>query len=282
MPALISLGGQALYGIDSDGVEWKVLLLEGWDSAPVRLDMEDRPSEHGAFLPVAYYGARRPAIEGSVKAPSEETRRLALSKLAALTSPLGPATLRVDEAPFSRQAQVWRADEMTVVDRAAGYARFRLPLVAPDPRRYDTTETNTSTPLPDTTASGFAFPVAFPFGFGAAGAGGDVTVTNVGDISAWPQLTITAGATDLINPVVRNNSTGDELRFGITLAAGDSLVVNTQDRTVLLNGTANRRTALLSGSRWPGVDPGSNTFQFRASSYDAAAALAIRFRSAWS
>jgi hypothetical protein len=150
--------------------------------------------------------------------------------------------------------------------------------VAPDPRRYSATEQTPTVGLPSATETGFGAPFGAPIGFGGAGAGGDVTVTNDGDLAARPVLTISG---PVLNPVVRNNTTGEELRFGIDVAAGDFLTVDTAARTVLLNGTANRRNALLQGSRWPRVAPGSNTFQFRAASSDPAAMLGVRFRSAW-
>jgi hypothetical protein len=277
-PISVALGGVPLYGKDANGVSWDVQRLDGWDSPDVRLDLQARPNEHGSFDQESWYAERKPTIEGTIVAPSFAAQRQAEQALASLTSALAPVLLQVDEPPYSRQVAAKRAGrlQMTQVGLVTQYV---LPLVAPDPRRYDTTESSLTTPLPSNTTSGFGAPFGAPFGAGAAGAGGDVAVTNVGDIASWPVLTLTG---PMLNPVVRNNTTGDELRFAIDLTAGNFLTVDTAERTVLLNGTANRRTTLIAGSRWPSVEPGSNTFQLRASTYDPAASLGIRYRSAWS
>jgi hypothetical protein len=67
------------------------------------------------------------------------------------------------------------------------------------------------------------------------------------------------------------------LRIAEAVPAGRSLVIDTKSRTALLDGVANRT---VTGS-WPVLRPGSNTFVFNASAYDAGALLTVSYRSAW-
>ncbi len=272
-----TLGGWALDQRDADGVLWLVDRLDGWAGADVRLSADPRPGEHGAFAPSVLYGPRTLQLEGRIEAPTLPLRRAAEDRLSALTNALGGVPLRVDEPPLSRQAAVWRAGRLSAVVRGTT-ARYTLPLVAPDPRKYDVAEQNAPVGLLDTSGMGFSWPLTFPINFGSAGTGGDVNVTNTGNADTWPVLILTGPA---LNPVVRNNTTGERLTFSIDLPAGSFLEVDAAERTVLLDGTANRRTALSSGSSWPRIAPGPNTFQFRASTYSALASLVVRFRSAW-
>jgi hypothetical protein len=149
--------------------------------------------------------------------------------------------------------------------------------VCPDPREYEATLRNPSTALPTGGASGLAFPFATPFGFGAGGVGGDLPLTNPGNVAAPVVFRINGPVT---NPTIAIN--GVTLQLTITVAAGDYLLVDTEARTVLLNGTAGRRSAVVVGSKWPQVPPGASTLQYRASSgFDPAATLVVSYRGAW-
>jgi hypothetical protein len=275
-PIAVALDGVPLYGKDANGVSWDVQRLDGWDSPDVRLDFAARPAAHGSYDSDVWYAERKPTIEGTFFAPTFAAQRQAEQALSRLTSSLQPVPLQVDEPPYSRQLMVKRAGRLTLTQIGL-VTQYSLPLVAPDPRRYDVTSISSSTGLPSD-GVGFGPPFGAPFGSGISGTSGALNLTNVGDIESWPTLTITG---PVLDPVVRNNTTGDELRFTIDLPAGSFLTIDTAERTILLDGTANRRNALLTGSRWPPIVPGSNEFVFRAAVFSATASLTVRFQSAW-
>lgn len=149
--------------------------------------------------------------------------------------------------------------------------------VCPDPREYDAVLSSYTTALPTGGAGGMGFPTSYPHGFGSGGSGGDIVATNAGNVPAPLTLRINGPVT---NPVV---GVGDDtLQLSIAVAAGDFLLIDTERHTVLLNGTATRRGAVVSGSRFPLLPPGQHTVQYRAgSAYDAAATLQLTYRSAW-
>lgn len=153
-----------------------------------------------------------------------------------------------------------------------------LEVIASDPRIYDAAATNPTTGMAQS-SGGLVFPFVFPFTFGTAGAGGQVTVVNTGTVAVRPVLTVT-GPVD--TPILENVTAGKKLRFNIVLASTDTLTVDLDARTVLLNGTASRRSALTPDSQWWELAVGSTTIRYsNAGTYQAASSLSFPFRSAW-
>lgn len=127
---------------------------------------------------------------------------------------------------------------------------------------------------------GLASPMVSPLTSGATTVGG-LTVTHEGSTITWPEITFVGPCS---NPSVVHGSTGLGLYFNTTLAAGETLVVDTNPRrrSVKLNGTGNRFGALdYSRSAWFALKPGTNTLQLGFSSYGSPAALEVRWRHAW-
>lgn len=291
-----TLNGFSLSEMDDLGCSWYVHILEGWNSSDVRLNLASRVQQHGAYDGPAYYAEKKLTLEGTIIAPDIRTRRLAEARLEALTSSLESVILKVDEDPYYRQVSVKRAGRLSRTVGADGRrVRYSIPLVASDPRRYDQTEQAVSVGLPASGNTGITWPLTWPMNFGASNPGGSVNVTNNGDIDVHPILVISGPVT---NPVIANSTTGETMTFDYVLGGGETLVIDTANRTVLLGGTASRRYALKPDSAWPRVIPGVNTFQMRgvytetvADQYSEGYAdtyggstpplLTIRFRSAW-
>ena len=66
-----------------------------------------------------------------------------------------------------------------------------------------------------------------------------------------------------------------------TLQEGEFLVIDTDARSVLLQGTASRRSTMLPGSDWFALKPGATPVLFRARDYAPAARLTAEWRDAW-
>lgn len=89
---------------------------------------------------------------------------------------------------------------------------------------------------------------------GALPSGGfATTVTNGGTYPTRPILTVAGSATSPITLAIGSQT----LRINAALAGGDTLVVDTGAKTVLLNGVA-RYDLLDNASQWPALAPGSN------------------------
>ena len=129
-------------------------------------------------------------------------------------------------------------------------------------------------------SGGFASPLTSLL-TSTAGVSGTGTCTAIGAIDAWPTLTITGPCS---NPTVVNSTIGAGLYFAYTLAAGQTLVVDTDPRrrTVKLDGVTNRFDAVSWAlSRWWALQPGANVVQIGFSSYSAPAGVTISWKDAW-
>ena len=147
---------------------------------------------------------------------------------------------------------------------------------ATDPRLYALTESSTIISLP-TTSGGLTFSVTPNLTFGSVSTGGEADLSNAGTFQTGPVVKITGPVTD---PSLENVTTGKTWDYTGTIASGDYLLVDMEDRTVLLNGTASRYSNLTASSEFWDLEPGTNTIQFRAAAYTASTAT-VTWRSAW-
>jgi hypothetical protein len=121
---------------------------------------------------------------------------------------------------------------------------------------YDAT-VNTATANLPMKSSAATFPLTFPISWGQS-SNNTLQAVNAGNYTAKPVFVITGPAT---TPRIVNVATGQYLRLNLTLVAGDVVVINTQSKSVKLNG-ANRNNALDYGSTFHTVPPGGAAFSF--------------------
>lgn len=118
------------------------------------------------------------------------------------------------------------------------------------------------------------------FGFNLDFGGGQVptggVVVNAGNRPTPAVFTI-AGPID--NPIIANDTLSKTLAFQISLSASETLVIDTINKTVLLNGVTNRRSTLIAPT-WFLLAPGGNFIRFGGSSAGAPT-LTVQYRSAW-
>lgn len=154
-------------------------------------------------------------------------------------------------------------------------AQAVIELFATDPLIYSDTLSSITIALAAAT-SGLTFPLTFPATFGSGGTPSSASVVNAGTATTFPTFTING---PVQTPTIRNETLGRQLTINIALAAGEFLVVDTANRTVLLNGTADRYS-LLTTAQWFGLAPGGNDLRFSALVSSASTAT-ISWRSAW-
>jgi hypothetical protein len=274
---VFTVDGWAGNTVDGDGVEWWVTKEDGWSSGPdVRLELSDRPQRDGSFDAPSFRSARVITLEGTAIAPDEDSKERAKDRIAAvLADGRRLAEMTVAERTVTRGAAVRLAAGAKVVDTTPISFEWSLQMTAPDPLRYGVEAYTASCGLPRPGA-GLAFPVGFPLQFGDA-QGGSLAVANAGTAVSWPLWTITGPCAQ---PVIRNDSTGERLAFGLRLLEGDVLTVDVAARTVWLGG-ASRRAALLPRSAWFGLPPGSTSIGFDAFDTQESGTLTAVWRDAW-
>jgi hypothetical protein len=268
------LGDIMLGTTDELGVEWILESLTGWDdSVESTGETEQRASDHGGWNSPAYYASRLVEIEGSLLASSWPAATAALTRLMGAIPLSTPDTLYVaDSDALVLQADVRQSGD-PLVTRKGGWARFSLSLIAADPRRYSTGWTEAYTGLP-TTSGGLSLPLTLPLSVGAVSTNGTLQAFNAGNMATRPTFTVQGPCPAF---TITHLGSGKSLRFAEAIAAGRSLVIDTDKRLALLDGTARR---VVSGT-WFDYEPGNNEVSFSAATYDSAALLVSSHRSAW-
>lgn len=130
---------------------------------------------------------------------------------------------------------------------------------------------------PSAPGAGFAVPFTPPFTL-PAGTAGIVSAANAGTAPAPWTATIVGPAGGI---KLTNLASGDVLDLsangGLVLADGDTLTLDSSDRSVVLNGSASRALNLSVGARWWWLDPGTTQIQFDADG----GTLTFSWRDAW-
>lgn len=256
-----------------NGVWQELEPIDGWDSpAAVTERTEQRNADHGAWVKPGYYEARTLELKGMLIGQDWAGLMAAWATLRAQVPSFDPVTLVVAQkgAPLL-QTSVIQGGEALLNQNAAEW-EFSFSLIAADPRRYAIDVTTAATGLPVTTG-GLSLPISLPLSIGATTTSGLISVTNAGDMPTRPTLTITGPCP----PCSITHSSGRRLSIPDAVPAGRSLVLDVDSRTAVLDGTASR---VVTGT-WFDLDPGVNTIQFSATTYDSSALLSVSFRSAW-
>lgn len=274
-----TLGSLALGAVDANGVAWYLQTMEGWDSPDSRSEFTDRESDHGAWASPVYLSSRPITLGGTIVAPSRDLLEDAMEQVRVAAS-LTDTVLVVAEA-VPKQATVRRSGKPLMQYITNTKATYSVMMTAADPRRYSTTLSTASTALPSTTG-GLTYPITFPVTFSGTVTAGSFAAVNVGRFETRPVLTITGPVVAPSIAALYSDGTVRQLIYSLDLATGDVLTIDTDARTVLLNGTVSRRRFLTVSGGWPTIDAGQSvTYQFTSSTYNATATLTAAWRSAW-
>lgn len=151
--------------------------------------------------------------------------------------------------------------------------------VALDPFTYSADERQVVMGLP-TFEGGLTFPATFPLAFDATLVGGQATdVVNEGTAPAGLRLLI-EGPVDQPRVAVIHDGEAVIVRFDVTLGSGQWLEVDTDLRTVLINGVTSRRDIVVG--EFPLLPPeGTSTIRFGAAHENATAQLTATWRAVW-
>lgn len=254
--------------------------VNGLDNAPYRETQRDHEGEDGGFIDAEFEKGRPIALTGDVYADAEDMESYldSLKENYAPSRTLIPLYFKapgVDERLIFVKPLGCRYDWTQA--RRIGTTPIRFAMYAEDPRIYSGTETTDTVLFAEGSANGFGFDLGFSFGFGGTVGGSEgAFITNIGNRPTPLEFTIN-GPCD--TPVIRNVTYSLELVFNVVLATGQSLVINTQYKTVRLDGTTNYRHT-LEEPNWFYLEPGDTFIEYNALS-GTGSSLDIRYRSAW-
>ena len=265
-----------------DGTDFVVRSCDLWSAPQIRATDVPRSGTHGlAAGERERFGGRQVAasfyITGDTDTVEVENRQMLQAAWAPseTDAALVPLVWMEDDGRKYRVHGRPRGASVRVEPRMPADCRF----LALDPRIYDNDESTSSTAL-GTLTGGLSFPAAAPFVFGTSGTSAVMACDNVGTTDA-PWTATFAGP--LTAPELVHVESGSRMSFpSAVLAAGESLVVDSDSRTVLLNGTASRYSWLAATSQWFDLQPasiGTNSVQLLGSA--GAGTVTIAWRSAW-
>jgi hypothetical protein len=252
------------------------------DTAGVRESTSDLVERDGASHGPFYLSRRSGTIEGLLLPSSLDLVAIANaeSKLKRATRALrADGILRWtppnDSSP--RQIRFRRQDGPRVTGRRP--KAFQATLVSTDVYALGSNEQSVViTAGAAAGETGIANPITNPIST-TLNATGQQFVVNQGDAPTWPRFRIDGPIT---NPQVLNNTTGELLALATTVNVGDYLDIYPQLGRILLNGTADRYSALdFAQSEWWQIQPGSNDIRLLASSFSSPAALTVYWRNAF-
>ncbi|MFJ9808264.1 phage distal tail protein [Streptomyces sp. NPDC101158] len=270
------IGPGTPFNIDKSG-------LTGWEDLP-EYDASDaeRPTSHGAWPGSRYAKPRK--IGGTIVLMPEfngvpEAVR-ALRQSLALLDEERWLTVRLHGELLAVRARI----SQRVVPADQGFAtqgssKMSIQWLASDPRRYGVNEqiATTSPPQPE---SGLTWPLTWPLNWGQAKSTGDAVAENTGSAPTHPVI-VFRGPCSM--PTVTERVSRRRLRYAIDLAAGDELVVDTANGTVMLNNSASRRHTAMADSSPEELfllEPGRTELSFRADASTPDALMTVRWRSA--
>jgi tail protein len=253
--------------------------VSGLDSAPYRETIRDHEGADGGFIDAEFEKGRDIILDGTVYG-DVETIEAYLDDIKANFAPVVTPVQFVFKAPGVDERLLFVKSRGVHYDwetaRRIGCTPIQFKMFAEDPRIYSSTLSSVLISYGGDAGFGFGFPLGFNIDFGGGATPGGATVSNDGNRPTPAEFLITG---PIENPVISNTTSGHTMGFTIALAAGETLTINTRDRTVYLNGNNNRRNTLTTVD-WFDLEPGDNFIGFGGLS-GTGSTMVVSFRSAW-
>lgn len=239
--------------------------VSGLDSAPFRESERDSEGWDGGVVEAEFETIRTIEINGTIYA----TPTTVFDLLDDLKANFAPNTI---SQPFYFQMPTQEPRMVLCKSLGIKYdlnsairlstTAFQIVLKAYDPTIYSTAVHSTSQSLMAATQDGRGYSRAYPLTYGGTTTTGIFIVNNGGNRPVGGIITIPGPVT---NPQVLSDTDGGKfLQIQISLSSTDHLDVDLGSRTILLNGTANRRNQLTSDSQWFRLLPGDNALRYSA------------------
>lgn len=274
----------------ADGLD--PLILDDWESGiactafdpgwPTARDVvSNRPGGNGTIDETSYFGARAVTAQLAIYGGTAGTRRANLDKLAPFCDPgRRPVVEYQDPTGGVRRQMTLRAQPGTAPLTNPSITEAQVSWVAPS-GLIESALLSTEWIAPAADAPGLGFPYSFPVSWPAF-TGGPVMAVNGGTLPAEWRAAIFGPVT---GPALVNDAAGQRLSFpGLSIAAGDYLLLDSAERTVLLNGVegSSRYGALdFTESTWWQLGIGASHLQFTAEAFGDSPAVLFAWRDAF-
>ena len=262
--SIITSSFEGLIFSNSGSPEFTIARLDGWYSgAPVRVDVEERPTGDGAFGVRQIFRSPRVITQSGIvrAADTDSAVNGPWAAFAALQPAGSPSEFSVTDGSGIKSvvASLAAAPELELV--VGGLARYTLQLIARDPVKYGP-ESTVSTGLP-AAGGGLVYPLHDPAGalsYGALGDLGRVSVSNPGTADTWPVVVVTGELTSGF--FVQCLESGHVVRYDRVVPAGTSVALDFRTGETLIDGQSDGSTYVTRDEWFPIPAGGSCTIQF--------------------
>lgn len=227
----------------------------------------------GGWTSVQFYEPRLISVKGVIAnndvAVVEQRRRDLLSILAEKNLTLEFQT----EAGHEYAVDVVVSSVTMPLSQLLIASNFKIDFRADDPLIYDNTNGGTlSATLTKSTGIDSGFTINFPINFQLGDPQSRPQIDNFGSSRVYPTIEFTG---PLTKPQIVNITTNESFTIDKTLTAGDKVVVDTKNHTVLLNGADIYMS--FSGD-WLQLEVGLNEFELLTNSNTDTGSAEIRFK----
>lgn len=274
---------------------YQIMTVDGLEDLPVIRNQDDnRGYQDGMWTGRDFLSGRTIVFVMTIRGDSNYSMNYYLDLLQANLVPQQQGTgllqFQLPGSDLQRiNARVRRRSLTINTEYSSGLATATYEFFCPDPRYYD--DTLRTTDLINATAVAgrtynrvYTYPPTAPTNnpyedgmYFGGGAGSPNLINNDGWTATYPIITIQGPC---INPKVTNVTQGLFLQVDTTLGTADELVLNTDLRTVTLNGVS-RRALLNNASTWFAAPPGTSYWTFTATATDGNTACVVSWRNAY-
>jgi hypothetical protein len=266
--------------VDDSYVDWRMQTLDGWDSAELEEQAENKTGADGMFDAENFYGGRMVTIGGKLRAPTYEEREAAEYRLRQAVPRNRLVVIRIDETT-PKYVMARRTGRLMVRPLTDVMSEWNAAFLAPDPRKYGLETVSASLAIAQPGA-GLAPPWTPPILLPAREGGTDTaTVTNSGDYDSQPLIRIAGPGSGM---EIINLTTGATLAYTLVLGPEDYLLIDCHAGVALFNGVAPRSPAPGSSvtERFV-IQRGRNKLQLVGTATDpiTVATASVTFQSAW-
>lgn len=143
------------------------------------------------------------------------------------------------------------------INRELNIVKWKIDLLSEDPLFYDNSAGELLATVGKVMDGGFDIPFDIPFNISAGGE--PSVVTNSGNETVYPIITISTPAT---NPKLINRATNEFMQVMTTVLDGDKLIIDMRNKTITHNGL-NIYALQRDGSTFFGLIPGVNVMEIQ-------------------
>lgn len=143
------------------------------------------------------------------------------------------------------------------INRELNIVKWKIDLLSEDPLFYDNSAGELLATVGKVMDGGFDIPFDIPFNISAGGE--PSVVTNSGNETVYPIITISTPAT---NPKLINRATNEFMQVMTTVLEGDKLIIDMRNKTITHNGL-NIYSLQRDGSTFFGLVPGVNVMEIQ-------------------